>query len=93
MDDTPATAITSNRGDRRRARFGSRADVAEYLGVPAPTLVRWAYKKIGPPYKIIGRHARYDWRQVDAWIDLQRGGGAAVRDQRENLAAQTGGAG
>lgn len=72
-----SVTVVSNRADRRRARFGTRDEVAEYLGVPVATLVAWAYKKSGPPYKLIGRHARYDWDAVDAWIDAQATGGAA----------------
>lgn len=84
MRDTVATAATPpalstrpNRRERRAARFGTRAEVAEYLGVPVGTLVAWAYRKSGPPYKLIGRHARYDWAAVDAWVDAQASGGAA----------------
>lgn len=78
MSDTTAIRPTENRAGRRRQRFASRRDVAEYLDVPESTLVRWAYKRIGPPYRIIGRHARYDWADVDRWIDAQQAGGGAA---------------
>jgi hypothetical protein len=60
---------------RWQRRLGSRQEVADYLGVPMKTLVQWGYKSVGPPYKIIGRHARYDWEHVYRWVDEQRTGG------------------
>jgi excisionase family DNA binding protein len=52
--------------------------VAKYLQVPIKTLDQWAHKRVGPPYKIIGRHARYDWDRVDEWVDAQQSGGDAA---------------
>lgn len=60
-----------------RAPLASRADVAKYLGVPAGTLTQWAHKEKGPKYRIIGRHARYDWRDVEQWLNEQQAGGGA----------------
>jgi excisionase family DNA binding protein len=62
---------------RTSGRLASRAEVAEYLGVPVRTLEQWAYRREGPRYRVIGRHARYRWADVEAWIDAQQVGGAA----------------
>jgi excisionase family DNA binding protein len=67
---------TAEVGRIRRDRLATRKEVADYLGVPEATLTAWAHRKIGPPYKIIGRHSRYDWAQVDQWIAQQDSGGA-----------------
>lgn len=69
--------VISNRADRRRDRYASRKEVAEYLGVPVATLTAWAYKRGGPAYKIIGKHARYAWADVDRWVESLESGGAA----------------
>jgi excisionase family DNA binding protein len=56
-------------------RLASRGEVAAYLGVPLGTLDRWAHHKTGPPYKIVGKHARYAWPDVDRWLAEQESGG------------------
>lgn len=61
-----------------RDRYATRQEVAAYLHVPIATLQRWAYRRIGPPYKIIGRHARYSWSDVEHWVKDQQGGGAVL---------------
>jgi excisionase family DNA binding protein len=80
-DASAMTAPAPNRADRRaqrRGQLGSREEVAYYLQVPVATLVRWAYKRTGPPYRLIGRHARYDWEAVDRWVAAQTTGGGEV---------------
>lgn len=59
-----------------RTSFGSRRDVAEYLGVPVATLERWATRDAGPAFVKIGRHTRYRWADVELWIAAQRRGGS-----------------
>lgn len=49
--------------------------LAKKLGVPARTLVQWAYRRKGPVYVRIGRYRRYDPRDVEAWLREQRRGG------------------
>jgi excisionase family DNA binding protein len=72
------TALIPNRTESRHPeRLATRAEVAEYLGVPVTTVTTWAYKRIGPPYKLIGKHARYSWSDVDRWVNAQSSGGAA----------------
>jgi excisionase family DNA binding protein len=57
--------------DDTRSRLATRAEVAEYLGVPPKTLTMWAYRGTGPKYAIVGRHARYVWSDVDRWVKTQ----------------------
>jgi excisionase family DNA binding protein len=46
----------------------SRAEVAEILVVPERTLAAWAYEGRGPRFYRVGRHARYDLADVQAWL-------------------------
>lgn len=77
MRDEPVTMINAPMGRARRDRLASRKEVAEYICVSESTLAQWAYRKKGPKYRIIGRHARYSWADVDKWIAAQESGGAA----------------
>jgi hypothetical protein len=43
-------------------------EVAEYLDVPLATLKHWRRLKIGPHYSHVGKHVRYDWADVDAYL-------------------------
>jgi len=62
-----------------RRPLAAPGQVAEYLGVPPETLKQWRYRKIGPNWTKVGRHCRYNWQDVDAWLAAQggRGGTAA----------------
>lgn len=55
--------------------LASRSEVAAYLGLPVATLSQWAHRGAGPRYKIIGRHSKYAWPDVEAWLEQQHGGG------------------
>ncbi|OLZ67902.1 DNA-binding protein [Streptomyces sp. IMTB 2501] len=46
-------------------------EVAAYLGVPVKTLYQWKYRGIGPNVHKVGRHLRYRWHEVDAWLKSQ----------------------
>jgi predicted DNA-binding transcriptional regulator AlpA len=52
--------------------LASRTEVAGHLNVPEATLAQWAYKRIGPRYIRVGRHVRYRWSDVEAWLDEQQ---------------------
>ena len=57
-------------GDRPLA---TPEDVARYLNnIPVKTLAQWRSKGTGPQYRKIGRHVRYDWAEVHAWLAGQR---------------------
>lgn len=47
----------------------SADEVARRLGVPKATLYGWRYKGIGPRSHRVGKHLRYRWSDVLAWID------------------------
>ena len=72
-------------GESQCARMDSQLitppELGTELGVPERTLAQWRYRGIGPAYLKIGRHVRYDRREVDAWLRSQRiatiGGDAA----------------
>ena len=44
-------------------------EVARRLDIPKKTLYNWRYKGIGPRSHRVGRHLRYRWSDVLAWID------------------------
>jgi hypothetical protein len=50
--------------------------VAERLNVPAATVRQWRYLRKGPRFLKVGRHVRYDPRDVESWLD----GGADAPD-------------
>ena len=52
--------------------LASPEEVAEHLGVPADTLKDWRYKHEGPEYSRVGKHVRYNWDDVDAWVAARR---------------------
>ena len=58
------------------------AEVAARLRVPVPTLYKWRLESKGPRSIRIGKHLRYQERDVEAWIAEQivssaRGGARA----------------
>lgn len=53
----------------RREALASAAEVAEYLGVPLNTLYVWRVRGKGPKGARVGRHLRYSWADVDAYIE------------------------
>ncbi|MFF3330284.1 helix-turn-helix transcriptional regulator [Streptomyces sp. NPDC002888] len=55
----------------RRGPLASPAEVAVYLGVPVKTLYQWKYRGIGPNVHKVGRHLRYRWSEVDAWVNAR----------------------
>lgn len=55
--------------------LATTTQVADYLGVPVTTLHAWRSRKIGPAASRVGKHLRYRWADVDAWIDAHGVGG------------------
>lgn len=55
--------------------LASRREVAAFLGVPEGTLTQWGHRGIGPRYARVGRHVRYRWSDVDAWLEAQSNNG------------------
>ncbi|WP_438488360.1 helix-turn-helix domain-containing protein [Streptomyces sp. S186] len=54
-----------------RAPLATPEEVAVYLGVPVKTLYQWRHRRIGPNVLKVGRHLRYRWQEVDAWLNAQ----------------------
>lgn len=44
-------------------------DVAEYLGVPVRTLSQWRHQGKGPRFVRVGKHVRYRWADVEAFLN------------------------
>ncbi|MGW5939743.1 helix-turn-helix domain-containing protein [Streptomyces celluloflavus] len=58
-------------GGAGRAPLATPEEVAVYLGVPVKTLYQWRHRRIGPNALKVGRHLRYRWAEVDAWLTAQ----------------------
>lgn len=54
-------------------------EVAEHLGVPQKTLAQWRWLGTGPRWSKVGRHVRYRWEDIEAWIDENASTGNTVR--------------
>jgi excisionase family DNA binding protein len=57
-------------------RFLSPAELAVLLGVPVQTIYQWRHRRTGPPGFRVGRHLRYDPRDVSRWIETLNAGSA-----------------
>jgi excisionase family DNA binding protein len=55
-------------------RLISAQELAEYLEIPVATLYTWRYRNAGPRGFRVGRHLRYRWTDVKAWIENQLDG-------------------
>jgi len=53
-------------------RLLSPAEIAEWLGVPLPSIYRWRYERRGPVGIKCGRHVRYDPAEVRRWLAEHR---------------------
>ena len=62
---TTATAMP----DRRPLL--SAEGLADFLGVPLNTVYVWNHRRTGPTAHKVGRHLRYKWAEVEAWLDTQ----------------------
>jgi len=48
-------------------------EVSAYLrNIPVKTLAKWRSEGTGPNYQKVGRHVRYDWADVRAWVKQQQ---------------------
>jgi excisionase family DNA binding protein len=56
---------------KRKDRLVNVQELADYLGVPVTTLYQWRYRREGPPGFRVGKHVRYRWSDVEAWIERQ----------------------
>ena len=58
--------------------LASADELAEHVGVPKATLSQWRHRRVGPKWIRIGRHVRYRWSDIEAWLDSQADGGHAA---------------
>jgi excisionase family DNA binding protein len=58
-------------GMEQRDRLLTVQELAEYLGVPVATLYQWRYRREGPKGFRVGRHVRYRWSEIEAWVHRQ----------------------
>ncbi|MER7562315.1 helix-turn-helix domain-containing protein [Streptomyces sp. NPDC097941] len=59
-----------------KQNLASTAELAAYLGVPTATIHQWIYKGTGPRSIKIGRHRKFKWEHVEAWLEEQSQGAA-----------------
>jgi excisionase family DNA binding protein len=47
-------------------------EVAAFLQVPPKTIYGWRHRGDAPPAFKVGRHLRFRWRDVEAWLSGRR---------------------
>ncbi len=67
-ESTAASSRTPSSSSERRP-LASPEELSAYLGVPLGTLYSWNHRGIGPKATKVGRHLRYRWQEVEAWLD------------------------
>jgi predicted DNA-binding transcriptional regulator AlpA len=91
-DNIPAGAGSASVRDDTRSRpstpdlpqrLWTHQETADFLGIPCATLHDLNYKRTGPRSFKVGRHRRYDPRDVLAWLgerasDIDRDGSRSV---------------
>jgi predicted site-specific integrase-resolvase len=55
-----------------RQPLATPKEVGEYLSVPATTLRQWRYHGTGPKWMKVNSMVRYDWDNVEAWLEASR---------------------
>ncbi|MFJ1703281.1 helix-turn-helix transcriptional regulator [Kitasatospora sp. NPDC088346] len=69
------TTFRATTPDRRP--LATAEELAAYLGVPLGTVYAWRHRGQGPVAIKVGRHLRYRWAEVEAWLDDQSADQAA----------------
>nr|WP_042370267.1 helix-turn-helix domain-containing protein [Streptacidiphilus neutrinimicus] len=59
------------RGESDRRPLLSAEELAGFLQVPLSTVYVWNHRRQGPPAHKVGRHLRYRWAEVEAWLEDQ----------------------
>lgn len=59
------------RSTRHPRRLLSPQALAEYLEVPVKTIYSWRHDNKGPRGFRIGKHVRFRWHDVQAWLSDQ----------------------
>lgn len=55
-------------------RLLSPTELASYLTIPVQTIYQWRHRGEGPPGYRVGRHVRYRWIDIQAWLEEQTDG-------------------
>jgi excisionase family DNA binding protein len=53
---------------RTADRLLSVEELADYLEVPVKTIYTWRHQNTGPKGFRVGRHVRFRWQDVQAWV-------------------------
>lgn len=53
---------------RHHDRLLSVEELADYLEVPVKTIYTWRHRNTGPKGFRVGKHLRFRWRDVQAWV-------------------------
>lgn len=52
-------------------RLLTAKELADYLAVPLATVYRWRSHGVGPRGFRVGRHVRFQWVDVQDWVEAQ----------------------
>jgi len=52
-------------------KFISPDDLADLLGISVRTIYSWRSRNLGPRGVRVGKHLRFDWGEVERWIESQ----------------------
>lgn len=63
--------LQGNAADLHERPLATMADLAAYLGIPEKTIRRWRHDGTGPRGLRLGKHVRFRWSDVDAWLEKQ----------------------
>jgi predicted DNA-binding transcriptional regulator AlpA len=66
MQHSPSLPAEGN-----RRSLATPEEVSGFLAIPVGTLYSWKHRGIGPTPIKVGRHLRYRWQEVEAWLDTQ----------------------
>jgi predicted DNA-binding transcriptional regulator AlpA len=61
----------SNANEDLPARLWTLQETADFLAIPLTTLYKLNHKRSGPRFFRVGRHCRYDPRDVYAWLQTR----------------------
>ncbi|MFJ6621211.1 helix-turn-helix transcriptional regulator [Kitasatospora sp. NPDC091335] len=61
-----------------RRPLATAQELADHLQVPLDTVYGWKHRGQGPKAIKVGRHLRYRWTEVEAWLDDLSSGRAAA---------------
>lgn len=65
----PSFPFDDNRDSGRHSdRLLSADELADYLEVPVKTIYTWRHHNTGPKGFRVGKHLRFRWCDVQAWI-------------------------